>query len=65
LQFNIGEIWVGLTPIRVVIALTWRDKKSWVTWKNSPDRLDRKKDFEPYLDGEINFERFDLGMYPY
>jgi heme-degrading monooxygenase HmoA len=58
-------LWDLEDPFRVVIASNWRDKKSWNTWKNSPERKAREKEFEAYLDGETAFEMFDLGFYPH
>lgn len=58
-------LWDHEDPFRVVIASTWRDKKSWATWKNNPARLAKEKEFEAYLDGETEYELFDLGMYPH
>jgi heme-degrading monooxygenase HmoA len=58
-------LWDWEDPFRVVIASTWQDKKSWATWKNSPDRMAREKDLEAYLDGNTEFELFELGLYPH
>jgi heme-degrading monooxygenase HmoA len=58
-------MWDHEDPFRVVIASTWRDKKSWATWKNNPERHARESDFEAFLDGETEFEIFDLGFYPH
>lgn len=58
-------MWDHDDPFRVVIASNWRDIKSWNIWKNSADRLAKEKEFETYLDGETEFEVFDLGMYPH
>lgn len=58
-------MWDHEDPFRVVIASTWRDKKSWSTWKNSPERQARESEFEAYLDGETEYEVFDLGFYPH
>ena len=58
-------MWDHEDPFRVVIASTWREKKYWATWKNSPVRKEREKEFESYLDGETEFELFDLGVYPH
>ncbi len=58
-------LWDHEDPFRVVIASTWRSKKHWATWKNSPIRKAREADFEAYLDGETEFELYDLGFYPH
>jgi len=48
-----------------VIASTWRSKKHWATWKNSPLREAKEREFESFLDGQTEYELFDLGMYPH
>jgi heme-degrading monooxygenase HmoA len=58
-------MWDHDDPFRVVIASTWRDKKAWATWKNSPEREAREAEFEAFLDGKTEFEVFDLGFYPH
>jgi len=58
-------MWDLEDPFRVVIASMWRDKKSWMTWKNSPERQARERDLETFLDGKTEFEMFDLGLYPH
>jgi heme-degrading monooxygenase HmoA len=58
-------MWDWEDPFRVVIASTWQDKKSWATWKNNPERQAREKDFAHCLDGETQFEMFELGLYPH
>lgn len=58
-------MWDHEDPFRVVICSTWRDKNSWDVWKNSPDRKARETEFESYLDGETQYEVFDLGLYPH
>lgn len=58
-------MWDHEDPFRVVIASTWRRKKYWDAWKNNPVRIAKEKEFEAYLDGETEYELFDLGMYPH
>jgi heme-degrading monooxygenase HmoA len=58
-------MWDWEDPFRVVISSTWQDKKSWATWKNSPERQARERDLAAYLDGETQFEMFELGLYPH
>ena len=58
-------MWDHEDPFRVVIASTWRAKKYWATWKNSPERIAKEKEFEAFLDGETEYELFDLGTYPH
>lgn len=58
-------MWDHEDPFRVVIASTWQSKQQWDAWRNSPERLKREREFESYLDGETQFELFDLGMYPH
>jgi heme-degrading monooxygenase HmoA len=58
-------MWDHEDPFRVVIASTWRSKKYWATWKNSPVREAKEREFETFLDGETEYELFDLGMYPH
>lgn len=58
-------MWDHEDPFRVVIASTWRDKPSWDKWKNSPERQAKEKEFESFLDGQTEYELFDLGLYPH
>lgn len=58
-------LWDHEDPLRVVIASTWRDKKSWVKWKNSPERIAKENEFEDCLDGDAEYELYDLGIYPH
>ena len=58
-------MWDHEDPFRVVIASTWRSKKHWATWKNSPVREAKEREFETFLDGQTEYELFDLGMYPH
>jgi heme-degrading monooxygenase HmoA len=58
-------MWDAEDPFRVVISSTWQDKKSWATWKNSAQRQAREKDLETFLDGNTEFEQFELGLYPH
>jgi heme-degrading monooxygenase HmoA len=58
-------MWDHEDPFRVVIASTWRDKPSWDKWKNSPERQTKEREFESFLDGQTEYELFDLGMYPH
>jgi heme-degrading monooxygenase HmoA len=58
-------MWDWEDPFRVVISSTWQDKKSWATWKNHPERNAREKDLATYLDGETEYEMFELGLYPH
>ena len=58
-------MWDHEDPFRVVIASTWQSKQYWDAWRDSTERLKREKEFENYLDGETEFELFDLGMYPH
>jgi heme-degrading monooxygenase HmoA len=58
-------LWDHEDPFRVVIASTWREKKYWAIWKNDPARIAKEKEFESFLDGETEYELYDLGMYPH
>lgn len=58
-------MWDHEDPFRVIIASTWRNIKYWNIWKNSSLRKARAAEFEAYLDGETEFEVFDLGIYPH
>lgn len=58
-------LWDQEDPFRVVIVSTWRDKKSWATWKNSPERQAKEKEMAPWLDGQTEYEVYVLGMYPH
>jgi quinol monooxygenase YgiN len=44
-------------PLRVVVASNWRSIKN---WKNSASRKSREKKFAKFLDGQTEYEIFDL-----
>jgi len=47
-------------PLRVVVASNWRSIKNWNKWKNSDSRKSREKKFAKFLDGQTEYEIFDL-----
>jgi heme-degrading monooxygenase HmoA len=47
-------------PLRVVVASNWRSIKNWNNWKNSDSRKSREKKFAKFLDGQTEYEIFDL-----
>ncbi len=57
-------MWDHDDPFRVVIVSNWRSIKNWHKWKNSDLRKSIEQKFEEFLDGETEYERFDLGVNP-
>jgi heme-degrading monooxygenase HmoA len=58
-------MWDIKDPYRVVVASTWETLKQWNVWKNSEERVAVNKQINEYLDGETEFEEYQLGMYPH
>ena len=58
-------LWDHEDPFRVVVASNWRSLENWNNWKNSDLRKSNEKKFNEFLDGETEFEIFDLGIYPH
>jgi heme-degrading monooxygenase HmoA len=47
-------------PLRVVVASNWRSIEHWNKWKNSDLRKSREQKFDEFLEGETEYELFDL-----
>jgi heme-degrading monooxygenase HmoA len=58
-------MWDHENPFRVLVASNWRDVESWNNWKNSDLRKSIRQKYEAYLDGETEYEIFDLGVHPH
>ncbi len=58
-------LWDHEDPFRVVVASNWRSLDDWRRWHNSPRRKADMGEFEKFLDGETQYEVFDLGLYPH
>lgn len=58
-------LWDAKDPFRVVVAATWRTMKDWNVWKNSEQRREVDTKINEYLDGETEYEIFELGAYPH
>jgi heme-degrading monooxygenase HmoA len=58
-------MWDHEDPFRVIVASNWRGIENWNSWKNSDLRKSKEDKFEEFLDGETEYEIFDLGMYPH
>jgi heme-degrading monooxygenase HmoA len=50
-------LWDHEDPFRVVVASNWRSIEHWNNWKNS--------ELREFLDGETEYEIYDLGIYPH
>ena len=58
-------LWDHENPFRVVVASSWRRIEDWNKWKNSDMRKSIEEKFNPLLDGETEYEIFDVGFYPH
>ncbi len=58
-------LWDHDDPFRVVVASNWRTIEDWKSWKDSSARKSKEGEFENYLDGQTEYEVFDLGLYPH
>ena len=58
-------LWDHEDPFRVVVASNWRSIENWNNWKNSDLRISNEQKFDEFLDGETEYEIFDLGIYPH
>jgi heme-degrading monooxygenase HmoA len=57
-------MWDHEDLFRVVIASNWRTIENWNKWNNSDLRKSIEKKLEEFLDGETEYEIFDLGVHP-
>ena len=58
-------LWDIKDPCRVVVASNWETLKQWNVWKNSEERVAADKKISEFLDGETEYEEYQLGMYPH
>ena len=58
-------LWDIKDPYRVVVASNWRTLKQWNVWKNSEERVAANKEISNYLDGETEYETYEMGLYPH
>ena len=58
-------LWDSKDPYRVVVASNWRTEKEWNIWKNSELRNIEGQNMEKYLDGETEYEVYEMGLYPH
>ena len=58
-------LWDHENPFRVVVASNWRNINDWKNWGISDLRKSIEVMFEEFLDGETEYEIFDMGFYPH
>jgi len=58
-------LWDAKDPYRVVVASNWRTLKQWNEWKNSAARVEIAKKIQQYLDGDTEYEHYEMGIYPH
>jgi len=58
-------LWDAKDPFRVVVASNWRTSKDWNVWKNSEGRRAVDAKITQFLDGETEYEIFEMGLYPH
>lgn len=47
---------------KVAVISMWQNIENWNKWKNSNLRSENEKEFEPLLDGETEYETYNLGL---
>jgi heme-degrading monooxygenase HmoA len=55
-------LWDHENPFRVVVASNWRTIKDWNNWENSDLRKSIQQKFNELLDGEAEYEIFEMGF---
>jgi quinol monooxygenase YgiN len=55
-------MWDHEDPFRVVIVSNWRSIDYWKKWKQSDLRKSIEQKLEKFLDGQTEYEIFDLGV---
>ena len=58
-------LWDLENPFRVVVASNWRNIADWNNWGNSGLRKSIEQKFDELLDGETEYEIFEMGFYPH
>ena len=58
-------MWDHENPSRVVVASNWRNIKNWDNWIKNEKRQSTEQRFAEFLEGETEYEIFDLGFYPH
>ena len=58
-------LWDHENPFRVVVASNWRNIEDWNNWENSGVRKSIDRRFVEFLDGETEYEIFEMGFYPH
>ena len=58
-------LWDAKDPYRVVVASNWRTLKDWNIWKNSDERRHVDEKIKGFLDGETEYEAYEMGLYPH
>ncbi|MGB5421397.1 MAG: hypothetical protein WBN03_04515 [Desulfobacterales bacterium] len=48
-----------------MVASNWRSMKEWNIWKNSELRKMEGDTIEKFLDGETEYEIYEMGLYPH
>ena len=63
--FSAETLWDAKDPYRVVVASNWRSAKDWNVWKNSEVRRAVDEKISEYLDGDTEYEIYEMGAYPH
>lgn len=58
-------LWDSKDPYRVVVASNWRSMKQWNVWKNSDERRKDDEKLQEFIDGETEYEIYEMGAYPH
>jgi heme-degrading monooxygenase HmoA len=58
-------MWDHNNHFRVVVASNWRSIENWNSWLRNDLRKTIDRKFEKFLDGETEYEIFELGFYPH
>jgi heme-degrading monooxygenase HmoA len=49
-------------PDNVVVVSMWHSIEEWEAWRNSETRAANENEFKDYIIGEVEFERYSLGL---
>ena len=58
-------LWDAKDPYRVVVASNWRTLRDWNVWKNSGERRSMDENIKKFLDGETEYDAYEMGIYPH
>ena len=49
-------------PDKIVVVSMWHSIEEWEAWRKSETRAANENEFKDYIVGEVEFERYSLGL---